>query len=155
MNNQLKSKAYMDGVACAVQLLCGIADTYMNFNDEMEDRKLAKVLMQTEMDFGNAIATLSRTMGLPFVKLLPILFSCMDLDVPHSVGKYIQKGNVELMEFYLLGFSIEITDSLDDWEEFLLDFDYIEYNGEEDDEIEFDREKVQQILNEMERSGQE
>lgn len=155
MNNQLKSKAYMDGVACAVQFLCGIAEQYISIVYEAEDEDEAQVMMDSDQEYGRAVGALSRCMGIPFLTILPTFFTCMDQDVPKSIGRYMNKGDTELLYCFLLGFSFEVNDSMEEWDEFMLEHEYIEDAGEEVPEIEFDREKVQQIINEMERSGQE
>lgn len=152
MNNQQKSKAYIDGVNCGERLLCAIAEQFVLICTEYEEDEVGP-LMASELNYGRAITFLAQDMGAPFLSILPVFFTCMDNEAPKSIRKYEKKGDVELIKWYLMGFYTHMGDNLKDWCGFLLEHGYAEIAGEED-EIDFDPEQVQQVLFDLERSGE-
>lgn len=146
MKNIAISAAYLEGAKCADLLLEDTAEQYIASMDLFEEDEAA-IQNDNLLRYIKAIGFLSCEMGLPFLRILPEFFRSMDIDVPKSIKKVSKTGSTELMQGFLFGFGLEIQDAILDWEEYLLENEYIMYDEEADDiklcDIDFDPEKVQ------------
>lgn len=157
MKNEELIAAYLEGVSCGEVLLHRIAEEYISNLDWFEEED-AEVLNDNLLNYGKSIGFLAHDMGIRFLKVMKEFFLALDMDVPKSVKKIRKSGNEAAKKEYLCGFGLIIKEVMQDWEGFLQKTGHIDYDEKSDSfnivAFPFDPEQVQQVLFDLERSGE-